>query len=116
VTTINLLVQSRQQGTWTILDVKGEIDLSTAPRLRERIVELVEGGSYNIVVNLSDVPFMDSTGLGVLVGSLKRVRERDGTLALAGVARPVQRVLSLTGMDKVFPIHPTVDEATSSLA
>lgn len=110
----DLLVQSRAEGAWTVVDVEGEVDLSTASSLRDRIVELVEKGSRQIVINLQGVPFMDSTGLGVLVGSLKRVREREGTLALAGVRRPVHRVLSLTGMDKVFPIHASVAEATGS--
>jgi anti-sigma B factor antagonist len=90
------------------------VDLSTAPKLRERIIDLIEDGKSKIVLNLADVPFMDSTGLGVMVGSLKRVKERGGTLALAAVTRPVLRVLALTGMDKVFPIGGSVDELTAS--
>ena len=57
-----------------VIDVQGEIDMSTAPRLRELLIDLVSKGSYQLVVNLDTVGFLDSTGLGVLVGGLKRVR------------------------------------------
>lgn len=84
----------------------------TAPKLREQLVDLVGRGRYRIVVNLEGVEFMDSTGLGVLVGGLKRVKEQDGALVLAAPNQPVQRVLAITGLDQVFPVHSTVEEAT----
>lgn len=107
-------VRSRDRGEWTVLDLEGEVDLSTAPKLRERLIDLIDDGRRKIVLNLSGVPFMDSTGLGVMVGGLKRLKERDGTLALAGPNRPVLRVLTLTGMDRVFTIHESVEDATGS--
>lgn len=58
--------------------------------------------------------FMDSTGLAVLVGGLKRVKENEGALILCGARDPIMRVLSLTGLNKVFPIHPTIEEAIAS--
>ena len=61
-----------------VVDVEGEIDVYTAPRLRELLIELVNNGHYQLVVNMEKVEFLDSTGLGVLVGGLKRVRAHDG--------------------------------------
>ncbi len=63
-----------------VVDVEGEIDVYTAPRLRELLIELVNKGDYQLVVNMEKVEFLDSTGLGVLVGGLKRVRAHDGSL------------------------------------
>jgi len=65
-----------------VVDVEGEIDVYTAPRLRELLIDLVNGGHYQLVVNMEKVEFLDSTGLGVLVGGLKRVRAHDGSLDL----------------------------------
>lgn len=96
------------------MDVDGEVDVFTAPKLREKIIALLEEGSDHLVVNLEKVLFMDSTGLGVLVGALKRVKEKDGELALAGAQGTVLRVLSVTGLNAVFPMHDTVEQATSA--
>ena len=110
--TIDIGVESRTAGQWTVLDVEGEVDVFTAPKLREKIIALLDGGSDHLVVNLEKVLFMDSTGLGVLVGGLKRVKEKNGELALAGAQGTVLRVLSVTGLNAVFPMHDTVDQAT----
>lgn len=110
---MNLLVESRDSGAWTVVEPKGEIDLYTAPKLKEQLTALVERGRERLVVNLDGVEFMDSTGLGVLIGGLKRCREREGELALAAPRETVQKVLRITGLDRVFAVHGTVDEATS---
>lgn len=86
----------------------------TAPKLREKLIQTVEEGRYQIIVNLENVAFMDSTGLGTLVGGLKRVKEHEGKLALVCSNRPVLRVLTITGLNNVFPIHNSVEEATSA--
>jgi anti-sigma B factor antagonist len=96
-----------------VVDVGGEVDVFTAPKLREAILGLLTDGRTRIVVDLTRVGFMDSTGLGVLVGALKRVKERDGDLAIAGAQGTVLRVLTVTGLNAVFPLHPTVEAATS---
>jgi anti-sigma B factor antagonist len=111
---MNLMVEPRESGDWTVLELQGEIDLYTAPKLKEQIADLVGQGRTRLVVNLSGVAFLDSTGLGVLIGGLKRCREQGGSLALAGPGEPVRKVLTITGLDKVFPIHERVDEATAS--
>jgi anti-sigma B factor antagonist len=111
---MNLLVETRQAGAWTVVDVRGEIDLYTAPRLKEQLSDLIDAGRSQIVINLEGVEFLDSTGLGVLIGALRRCREEDGVLALAAPRETVQKVLRVTGLDKVFPVGDTVDEATAS--
>lgn len=111
---MDLSISSRTVGDWTVVDVLGEVDIFTAPKLREQIGDLVDQGQTRIAVNLLEVAFMDSSGLGALVGSLKRVKERDGVLSLVCSAGPVMRVLSITGLHKVLPVYDTVDEATSA--
>jgi anti-sigma B factor antagonist len=97
-----------------VVDVEGEVDVFTAPKLREAIIGLLTDGKERIIVNLEGVAFMDSTGLGVLVGGLKRVKERNGELAIAGAQGTVLRVLNVTGLNAVFPLHESVTSATST--
>lgn len=111
---MDLVVETRTQGPWAILDVTGEVDVFTAPKLRERIVQSIDQGHEKLLVNLDGVGFMDSTGLGTLVGGLKRMKERGGTLALVCSNRPVLRILTITGLDAVFSIHESVDKALES--
>ena len=97
-----------------IVDVEGEIDVYTAPRLRELLIDLVNNGFYQLVVNMEKVEFLDSTGLGVLVGGLKRVRAHDGSLDLVCTQERILKIFRITGLTKVFGIHDTVDEAIAA--
>ncbi|HET9692048.1 MAG TPA: STAS domain-containing protein [Acidimicrobiales bacterium] len=99
---------------YTVLAVKGEVDVYTAPRLREKLVELVSQGKHQIVVDLEAVEFLDSTGLGVLVGGLKRLRSHDGDLSLVCTHSRILKVFEITGLTKVFSIYESVDAATSA--
>ena len=108
---MDLSVGTREQGGRMIVEVSGEIDVYTAPSLRERLNELVAAGQYDLVVDMSGVDFLDSTGLGVLVGGLKRVRSHDGTLRLVCAQEKILKVFRITGLTKVFPIHATLEEA-----
>ena len=97
-----------------VIDVQGEIDMYTAPRLRELLIDLVSKGSYQLVVNLDKVGFLDSTGLGVLVGGLKRVRVHDGSLDLVCARERILRIFRVTGLTEVFGIYETVDQAIAA--
>jgi len=108
---VELTVDSRQVGTRTVVVVHGEIDVYTAPSLRERLNELVSSGHYDLIVDMEGVDFLDSTGLGVLVGGLKRARSHDGSLQLVCAQERILKVFRITGLTKVFPIHPTLDAA-----
>lgn len=97
-----------------VVDVEGEIDVYTAPRLRELLIDLVNKDSYQIVVNMEKVEFLDSTGLGVLVGGLKRVRAHDGSLDLVCTQERILKVFRITGLTKVFGIYGSVDDAIAA--
>ena len=111
---MDLSVDTSMVGDRTLVAVGGEIDVYTAPKLREKLIELVSEGSYNVVVNLEGVDFLDSTGLGVLVGALKRVKAHDGTLALVCTQEKILKIFKITGLTKVFPIHDSVEAAAAS--
>ena len=97
-----------------VIDVQGEIDMYAAPRLRELLIDLVSTGSYQLVVNLDKVGFLDSTGLGVLVGGLKRVRAHDGSLDLVCTQQRILKIFRITGLTEVFGIYETVDQAIAA--
>ncbi len=111
---MELSLSTHTVGDYTVLEVGGEVDVYTAPRLRERLIELVEGGSRHVVVDLSRVEFLDSTGLGVLVGALKRLRAASGTFGLVCAKEPLLKIFRITALDQVFPIYPSVEAATSA--
>jgi anti-sigma B factor antagonist len=100
------------RGGYAVLAVRGEVDVYTAPRLRERLIELVSQGSHQVVVDLEGVDFLDSTGLGVLVGGLKRLRSHDGNMILVCTQPRILKVFEITGLTKVFSIHDSVESAT----
>ena len=110
---LTLNVHSEGPG-YTIVAVGGEIDVYSAPRLRERLLDLVEEGSYRLIVDMEAVEFLDSTGLGVLVGGLKRVRAHDGSLDLVCTQERILKIFRITGLTKVFGIHETVDDAIAA--
>jgi anti-sigma B factor antagonist len=85
-----------------------------APWLRELLIDLVSKGNYQLVVNLDKVGFLDSTGLGVLVEGLKRVRAHDGSLDLVCTQQRILKIFRITGLMKVFGIHETADQAIAA--
>jgi anti-sigma B factor antagonist len=111
---VDLTLTSHEHRGRTVVDVAGEVDVYTAPKLREQLVTLVDSGHVDIIVNMADVEFLDSTGLGVLVGGLKRVKSREGSLRLVCTQERILKVFRITGLVKVFPIHASVDEAVSA--
>ena len=98
----------------TIIAVGGEIDVYTAPKLRDKITELVANGVYDIIVDMEAVEFLDSTGLGVLVGGLKKVRAHDGKLELVCTQDRLLKIFRITGLAKVFVIHDSADGALAA--
>jgi len=110
----DLSVAIRSEGSRTVVAVSGEIDVYTAPKLREHLIDLVASGQYQLIVDLEAVDFLDSTGLGVLVGGLKRVRSHDGSLHLVCSQDRILKIFRITGLTKVFPIHANMDEALAA--
>ena len=112
---MDLSLTTRSEDGRTVVEVGGEIDVYTAPKLRETIVSLVDAGQYDLVIDLERVEFLDSTGLGVLVGGLKRVRTHDGSLSLVCTQERLLKIFRITGLTKVFEIHPDVASAIGSV-
>lgn len=107
-----LEIASRSVGAETgVLSLSGEVDVSNVQRVREAAVELLEGGAKNLVVDLAKTEYMDSSGLGVVVGLLKKVKELGGTLAIAAAQPRVKRVFEVTGLNQVFPVRDDVEGA-----
>jgi anti-sigma B factor antagonist len=110
---LTLNVYSGIQG-FTVIAVSGEIDVYTAPKLREKLSSLADGGSFQLIVDMEGVEFLDSTGLGVLVGGLKRVRAQDGCIDLVCTQSRILRIFKITGLNKVFNIYNSVHEAVAA--
>jgi len=108
---VDLSLDTRNEGDYTIVEVAGEIDVYTAPKLRESLVGLVDSGRYHIIVDVERVEFLDSTGLGVLVGGLKRVRAHNGSLQVVCTQERLLKIFRITGLTKVFSIHDSVSAA-----
>ncbi|MDY6795681.1 MAG: STAS domain-containing protein [Actinomycetota bacterium] len=102
-------------GRFSIISLCGEVDVYSAPKLRETIRDVVEKGNYNIVVDLEKVAFLDSTGLGVLVGGLKRVKPHKGELGIICSQEKILRIFRITGLTKVFPIYRSREELLASI-
>ena len=111
---MDLSLETRDVDGRTIVAVGGEIDVYTAPKLRDKITELVGAGVYDLVIDMEAVEFLDSTGLGVLVGGLKKVRANQGSLQLVCTQDRLLKIFRITGLAKVFVIHDSVDAAIAA--
>lgn len=98
-----------------VVAVRGEIDLFTAPELKAALGEAIESGRTRIVVDLSETTFLDSTALGVLIGTVKRLRSRDGRLTIVNTDASIAKTFEITGLDQIFTIRGTRDEALAAL-
>jgi anti-sigma B factor antagonist len=110
---VDFSISTRSEGAYTIVEVVGELEVSTVPRLRERLTDLIADGDYHLVVDLQGVDFLDSTGLGVLVGGLQRVYPHDGSFQLVCTRDRILKIFALTGLINVFSIHSSVESAIS---
>ncbi len=99
----------------TVVRVVGELDVYTAPHLRELLVNLVSHGKLFLVLDMTAVDYLDSTGFGVLLGGLKRVRAHDGAMALVVPEERIRKILRITGTAKLLGVFDTVDPAIEHL-
>jgi anti-sigma B factor antagonist len=102
-------------GTRLVVAVSGEIDLFTAPELKAALVDGIEAGRTRVVVDLTETTFLDSTALGVLIGAVKRLRSREGVLTIVNTDANIAKTFEITGLDQIFTIRPTRDEAVEAL-
>jgi anti-sigma B factor antagonist len=109
---MNFDVNTEQVGNSTyVISLAGEVDLYTAPEFKQQLLDVIAKGSKDVVVDFSDTTFIDSTTLGVLVGGVKRLRAQDGQLSLVCSDRNITKIFEITGLDRVFQIYSTRDEA-----
>lgn len=111
---MDLDVSSVTDSQVTVLTLTGDVDALSAPMLRDAIESQVVAGRRALVLDLDAVPFMDSTGLGVLVGGLRLTTAHQGTMTLCRVRARVQRVMLITGLDDVFDLHATDGQAVQA--
>jgi anti-sigma B factor antagonist len=108
------LESTTADGSCAVIRVTGEVDVYSAPQLREHVVELVDQGVTRIIADLRNVEFLDSTGLGVLVGSLRRVRAQRGSLALVAASGRIHELFELTGLINAFDLYPSIPAAIAA--
>ncbi|NLC56327.1 MAG: STAS domain-containing protein [Armatimonadetes bacterium] len=113
---MNLTVDVSHVENVTVVDLVGELDAFTSLDLREAVVRLIEEGARDIIINLERVEFIDSVGLGTLVGCLKRSAEHGGSINLVCANPQIQKVFDITGLSKIFAIYKTREEAIQRLA
>ena len=94
-----------------VIALSGEVDLYTAPEFKQQLLDVIAKGATDVVVDFTKTTFIDSTTLGVLVGGVKRLRAKDGRLSLVCSDRNITKIFEITGLDRVFTIYPTRDEA-----
>ncbi len=107
---MQLVVHPHRHGDRTVLGVVGDLDVVGAPELRQRVIETLAGGTTRLVLDLTGVDFVDSFGLGVVVGALKRVRQHGGDLVVVCPEPRVRRVFELVDLDRILPLVVGLDE------
>ena len=113
---VDVSVTRSSAGAVPVVAVSGEVDVYSAPALKESLTGLLESGVNSVVVDLTEVAFLDSTGLGALVEARAATSEAGGSLPLVCNQQRILKLFTITGLDGVFSIHPTVDDAMSSLS
>jgi len=95
---------SEQNNTWHI-SLSGEIDIYNAPELKDNMLKLIEENKGDILIDCADLKYIDSTGLGVLISALRRVKEYNGKITIKNLKPYIYRIFAITGLDKVFTIE-----------
>ena len=113
---MNFDIKTEQLGDNSyVIALAGEVDLYTAPEFKQQLLDVIGKGAKEVVVDFSDTTFIDSTTLGVLVGGVKRLRTNEGQLSLVCSDRNITKIFEITGLDRVFTIYESREEAVSNL-
>ena len=107
-------ISSRVRGEVVILDISGEIDLYNAPEIKDIVNKLIEQKKYNVVINLKEVTYIDSSGIGALISSLSNLKKYHGGLKIINVFASVKKVFELTKLTSFFEIYDSEDEAVKA--
>ena len=98
-----------------VIKLQGEVDLYAAPELKDHVNRAIESGKTKLVLDLSEATFIDSTTLGILVSGMKRLRPRGGMLAVLCPDPTMARIFDITGLNRMFSVHDTLDSALAAL-
>jgi len=107
---------TREAGGIPVIRLEGEVDIYTCPQLKDTIIRLIDEGCYHIVIDMSKVPYIDSAGLGVLVGARRRVGEHDGSISIVNPNPSVFKVLEITRLTKIFDVYQDKEGALAAAA
>lgn len=113
---MDVSVSRTTAGNVPIVAVTGEVDVYSAPTLKDKITELIGSGEKTLIVDLSSVAFLDSTGLGALVEARTATSEAGGSMPVVCAQERILKLFTITGLDAVFTIHPTIGDAVAALA
>jgi anti-sigma B factor antagonist len=115
MTQVEFSVTQQSVGEYPVLAVRGEVDVYSAPALADGLNTLIDSGANAVIVDLTEVGFLDSTGLGVLVAARSAAADAGQTLPIAVGHERILKLFKITGLDAVFEIHPSIDAAVQSL-
>jgi anti-sigma B factor antagonist len=104
-------IKSEHNGAAIVYRLRGSLDLATAPSLRAALLEAANEGKHDIIVDLTELEFLDSTGLGALIGAHRRALENSGRVRLIVRDGPIQRLLNITGLMRIFAVYASLDAA-----
>ena len=108
---MELDIATERTGSSCVIAVSGEVDVYTSPGLKREIGSALDDGCMDVVIDLERIGFIDSSGLGVLVSALRKVKEQGGTMRIVCTRESILKIFRITGLDKVFPVFATVEEA-----
>jgi anti-sigma B factor antagonist len=109
--TLSIDVSGAKDGSVVLFALGGSLDIATSPSLRAALMDAAEGENHEIIVDLSHLEFLDSTGLGALIGAHRRASEHHGSVRLVAHEGQILRLLRITGLLDVFAVYPTVEAA-----
>ncbi len=108
---LNIMLRAENDGETLVFALNGSLDLATAPTVRAALLDAIEKSNHNLIVDLSQLEFLDSTGLGVLIGAHRRTAEHHGTFRLVISNGPISRLLNITGLIAVFSVYRSLEDA-----
>jgi anti-sigma B factor antagonist len=110
----SLHIKAITAGDCAVLQMAGEMDVYTSPKLRKQVADLADDGVIHVIADLRGIDFLDSTGLGALVGGLKRLRIREGSLMIVTSGGRILKLFQITGLTHAFALHSSVMDAISA--
>lgn len=112
-TDLNIKIQTQEKVS--VLELSGDLDAFTCVKLHDTIIDITNDGVLSLIISMAKIKYIDSSGLGTLVGGLRRISELEGTLALCGASPQVRKVFDITGLSRVFQLYESREEALSNM-